>query len=173
MESKAKRDKPKWCNLSDIYYHTSTSKCFGHHYAHHQENKNGVLLHMVFCTGCAGCGCVQLGRKLCALCEGYCSTQCTQCTQCTQLAAQLHTTTASNQCRIPYAVILSLVLLKMGIMMSETCWDRSLVINTRLFSSCWFLSLQPTFMMHGHKNLKRVHKSTGTLINDVIKRYTP
>ena len=26
-----------------------------------------VLLHMVFCTGCAGCGCVQLGGKLCAL----------------------------------------------------------------------------------------------------------
>ena len=25
-----------------------------------------VLLHMVFCTGCAGCGCVELGRKLCA-----------------------------------------------------------------------------------------------------------
>jgi len=24
-----------------------------------------VLLHMVFCTGCAGCGCVELGRKLC------------------------------------------------------------------------------------------------------------
>jgi len=32
-----------------------------------------VLLHMVFCTGCAGCGCVELGRKLCALCVGYCS----------------------------------------------------------------------------------------------------
>jgi len=30
-----------------------------------------VLLHVMFCTGCAGCGCVQLGRKLC---EGYCST---------------------------------------------------------------------------------------------------
>jgi len=29
------------------------------------------LLRMVFCTGCAGCGCVELGRKLCALCEGY------------------------------------------------------------------------------------------------------
>jgi len=29
-----------------------------------------VLLHVVFCTGCAGCGCVELGRKLCALCEG-------------------------------------------------------------------------------------------------------
>jgi len=33
-----------------------------------------VLLHMVFCTGCTGCGCVELRRELCALCEGYCST---------------------------------------------------------------------------------------------------
>ena len=24
-----------------------------------------VSLHMVFCIGCAGCGCVELGRKLC------------------------------------------------------------------------------------------------------------
>ena len=32
-----------------------------------------VLLHMVFCTGNAGCGCVELGRKLCALCATYCS----------------------------------------------------------------------------------------------------
>ena len=24
-----------------------------------------VLLRMAFCTGCAGCGCVQMGRKLC------------------------------------------------------------------------------------------------------------
>jgi len=27
-----------------------------------------VLLHMVFCTGCDDCGCVELGRRLCALC---------------------------------------------------------------------------------------------------------
>jgi len=40
------------------------------------EEKDRVLPHMVFCTGCAGCGCVELGRKLCALCEGYCSTLC-------------------------------------------------------------------------------------------------
>ena len=26
-----------------------------------------ALPHMVFCTGCDGCGCVELGRKLCAL----------------------------------------------------------------------------------------------------------
>ena len=64
-----------------------------------------VLLHMVFCTGCAGCGCVELGRKLFALCEGYCSTR----------------TVTFTQCRTPYAVIHGLVLLMMGIMMPETC----------------------------------------------------
>ena len=32
-----------------------------------------VLLHVVFCTGCVGCGCVELSCKLCALCEVYCS----------------------------------------------------------------------------------------------------
>jgi len=41
-----------------------------------------VLLHMVFCTVCAGCGCVELGRKLCALCESRIVTF-TQCTQLT------------------------------------------------------------------------------------------
>ena len=41
-----------------------------------------------------------------------------------------------------------------GIMMPETCWDRSLTINIRLVASCWFLSLHPTFMMHGHKSIK-------------------
>jgi len=56
-----------------------------------------VLLHVVFCTGCAGCGCVELGHKLCALCEnsvrcttwrllfgelceGYCSVHCVKVT---------------------------------------------------------------------------------------------
>ena len=38
-----------------------------------------------------------------------------------------------------------LFLLKMGIMMPETCWDRSLIINIRLFASCWFLSLHPKY----------------------------
>jgi len=52
-----------------------------------------VLLLMVFCTGCAGCGCVELGRKMFALCEGYCSATFTQCKHRT---TQLHTTTAST-----------------------------------------------------------------------------
>jgi len=49
------------------------------------------------------------------------------------------------QCRTPYAVIHDLVLLMMGIMMPETCWDRSLIIKIGLVASCWFLSLHPTF----------------------------
>ena len=34
---------------------TSVSTCFGHHYSHIQENKT-VFLHMVYCSGSAGCG---------------------------------------------------------------------------------------------------------------------
>ena len=34
------------------------------------------------------------------------------------------------------------------------CCDKSLIINIRLVASCWFLSLHPTFMMHGHKSLQ-------------------
>ena len=35
---------------------TSVSTCFGHHYAHLQENKDRVLLRVVCCAGSAGCG---------------------------------------------------------------------------------------------------------------------
>jgi len=87
-----------------------------------------VLLHRVFCTGCAGCGCVELGRKQCA----------------TQLTTQLTCITAYGA-EIPYAVIHGLVHLMMGIMMPETCWDRSLIINIGLVASCWFISFHPTF----------------------------
>jgi len=54
-----------------------------------------------------------------------------------------HNHSQHNQCRTPYAVMHGLVLLMMGIMMPETCWDRSLIINIWLFASCWFLSLHP------------------------------
>jgi len=65
-----------------------------------------------------------------------------------------HNHSQHNQFRTPYAVVYGLVLLMMGIMMPETCCDRSLIINIRLIASYWFLSLHPTFMMHGHKSLK-------------------
>jgi hypothetical protein len=36
------------------------------------------------------------------------------------------------QCRTPYAAVHTLVLLMMGIMMPEACWDKRLIINIRL-----------------------------------------
>ena len=104
-----------WCLLSNFYLNMfRASLCPS------SGEQECALPHMVFCTGCAGCGCVELGRH-------------------------------HNQCRTPYAAVHSLVLLMMGIMVSETCWDKSLIINIRLVAPCWFLSLNP---MHGHKNLR-------------------
>jgi hypothetical protein len=100
------------------------------------------LPHMVFCAGCAGCGCVELGHKLFALCEWYRSTVHTVRTACDRAA---HNHSQHNQYRTPYAVIHGLVLLMMGIMIAETCWDRSLIINIGLVASCWFISPHPTF----------------------------
>ena len=65
-----------------------------------------ALPHMVFCTGCDGCGCVELGCKLCA-----------------SIPAP-HSHSHHYQCRTPYAAVHTLVLLMMGIMMPETCWDK-------------------------------------------------
>ena len=49
-----------------------------------------------------------------------------------------------------------LVLLKMGIMMPETCWE--IVENKHLTAaSCWFsLLLHNLLTMHGHRNLKSI-----------------
>ena len=142
-----------------------------------------VLLLMVYCTGCAGCGCVRsCVVKLCALCEGRQSNSKLHTVHTAYDAApvdsrnsklhtvhtaydaapvdsrnsKLHTVHTAydaaphnhsqhNQCSTPYAIIHGLVLLMMGIMMPETCWNRSLIINIGLVASCWFISLHPTF----------------------------
>jgi len=44
--------------------------------------------------------------------------------------------------RTSHAVGHGLILLTMGMMMPETCWDRSLIINIELVASCWFLYLR-------------------------------
>ena len=91
----------------------------------------------------------------CVHCEGYCSNSRTVTfTVHTACVPALHNHSHHYQCRTPYAAVHTLVLLMMGIMMPETCWDKSLIINVRLVASCWSLSLHPTFMMHGHKSLK-------------------
>jgi hypothetical protein len=58
-----------------------------------------ALPHMVFCTGCDGCGCVELGRK--------------------PSVPAPHTHSHHNQCSTPYAALQTLVLLLMGIMMPK------------------------------------------------------
>ena len=79
--------------------------------------------------------CVELGRKLCALCERYCSNSNVH-----TVHTAPHNHSQHNRHRTSYAVTHSLVLLTMGIMMPETCRDRSLIINIGLFAS-WFISL--------------------------------
>ena len=88
--------------------------------------------------------------------EGYCSNRgrIVTFTVHTACVPAPHNHSHKNQCRTPYAAVHTLVLLMMGIMVPETCWDKSLIINIRLVASCWFLSLHPTFMTHGHKSLK-------------------
>jgi len=76
---------------ADIYLLQSHSTCFGHHYAHHQENK--TVYYRVWCSALVVLDVVMWSWD-----------------------ASQH-----NQCRTPYAVIHSLVLLMMGIMMPETC----------------------------------------------------
>ena len=160
-----------WCLLSNFYLNRfRASLCPS------SGEQEFALPHMIFCTGCDVCGCVELGRELCALLKllfelphmVFC-TGCDVC-GCVELGRELcalwkllfdtarvpapHNHSHHNQCRAPYAAVHTLVLLMMGIMMPETCWDKSLIINIRLIASCWFLSLHPTFMMHGHTSLK-------------------
>ena len=54
-----------------------------------------------------------------------------------------HNDSHHYQCRTPYAAVHTFVLLMMGVMMHETCCDKSLIINIRLVASCWSLSLHP------------------------------
>jgi len=122
-----------WCLLSNF-----SLKMFRASLCPSSGEQDRVLLCIVFCTGCAGCGCVELGRQLCA-----------------QSNSNFHTVhtardpaphnQSAQPVQTPYAVVHGLFLLKMGIMMPETSWERSLIINIRLVASCWFLSLH-------HKN---------------------
>ena len=86
----------------------------------------------------------------CVNCESYCSTQDTgkylrtvTFTVHTARVSAPHNRSQHSEFRTPYAAMHILFLLMMGIMMPETCLDRSLIINIRLAASCWFLSLHP------------------------------
>ena len=117
-----------WCLVSNFYRNMfRASLCPS------PREQECALPHMVFCIVCVVCGCVELGHELCALWK---------------LLFTVHTARVAaphndSQCRTPYAAVHTLVLQMMGIMMPETCCDRSLIIIIRLVAPCWFLCLNP------------------------------
>jgi len=85
VERETNKIKLIWCLLSIVYLNMFwASLCPS------SGEQDCVLLHMVFSTS-AGCRRVELGRRLCALCES-----CLTFTQCTQSVSQLQMTTAST-----------------------------------------------------------------------------
>jgi len=112
------------------------STCLGHHYAHLQETKTCVTARGVLCWFCWMWLVAVVGR-----CVAGCEHQ-------PHPAEPAQHTTCSNT---------RIVLLKMGIMMPQTCWES--VDNKHLtVASCWFsLSLHILLTMHGHRNLKKPH----------------
>ena len=61
-ERETNKMQPIWCLLSNFYLNMfRASLCPS------SGEQECALPHMVFCTGSEGCGCVELGRKLCAL----------------------------------------------------------------------------------------------------------
>ena len=96
--------------------------------------------------GCVGCGWLWL-----AVVVWSCVVSCVHCVKYTaRLQPQ-----PTQPGRTPHAVVHSIILLVMGIMMPETCWDIILIVNIELVASCWFsLSLRLIFTMPGHKKLK-------------------
>ena len=110
------------------------STCFRHHYAHLQESKTCVTARGVLRWFCWITFTV-LTPYNAALHNRY---------QPHPAEPAQHTTCSNTR----------LVLLKMGIMMSETCWES--VDNKHLtLASCWFfISLHNFLTMHGHRNLK-------------------
>ena len=110
---------------------TSTSTCFGHHYAHLHGNKEPVTAFGVLFWFCWMWLVAIVGRCLEGSdhCEGFCSTSRTETfTVLTSWETaphnryQPHQTEPDQYTKCSNTVF---VLLKMGIMMPETCWDRS------------------------------------------------
>jgi len=55
-EQSVKRKKTNKMQQLDVYYQLLFQHVSGINYAHLQESKDRVLLHMVYCAGSAGCG---------------------------------------------------------------------------------------------------------------------
>jgi len=126
----------------------SISTCFGHRYAHHQENKT-----VSYCMWCSAWVC----RLWLSVVLWSCVVSCVHCVTVTvhKAASQDHSQPQpTHPGRTPHAVEHGLILLMMCITMPETCWDRKFDNKHRI--SCILLvpSLHLMFTMHGQKKLK-------------------
>jgi len=73
-----------------------------------------------------------------------------------------HNHSQHNQCRTPYAVVHGLVLLMMGIMMAETCWDRSFD-NRHRISCILLVSLSSPYVHDARSQEHKTYNLTWTM----------
>jgi hypothetical protein len=111
----------------------------------------------------------------------------TTSTQCTRLTAQLfdnnfHTVHTTGSQALPdhsrqyqrctsYAAVHYIVLLTMGILMAETCWDKGRWMNFLCVASSW-TSTVPSFTMHCHMNVTVLKWSSVSLDSVVLDGYS-
>jgi len=140
-----------------MFIFNNFSTCFGHHYAHLQENKTYVTACGVLRWFCWMWLVVVVGRCVvgCEHCEAYCSTSFTVLASYKAAPHNRYQPHPAEPAQHPTCSNIRLVLLKMGIMMPETCWE--IVKNKHLnVASCWSsLSLHNLLTTHGHRNLKQ------------------
>jgi len=122
-EHKVKTENQQDATNSMFIIKLSVSTCFGHHYAHHQENKT-----VSYCMRCSAWVC----RLWLVVVLWSCVVSCVHCVDHSQPQP-------THPSRTPHAVGHGLVLLMMGIMMPETCWDRMFDNKHRI--SCILLVL--------------------------------
>ena len=129
---------------------TFISTCFWHHYAHHQENKSvhcriwcSVLVVMAVVVWSWDASCVH--------CESYCFTVNTV------RVPSPYNHSHHNQYRTPYAAVHNLVLLTMGIMMPETCWDKSFD-NIDQISCILLISLSSPYVHDARSQEPKIYK---------------
>ena len=129
LEHKAKRENEQDATNSMFIIKPFISTCFGHHYAHHQENKT-----VSYSMRCSAWVCrLWLAVVLCS------------CVHTAHDAApQDHSQPQpTHPGRTPHTVGHGLILLMMDIMMSETCWDRKFDNKHRIICILLVLSLHP------------------------------
>ena len=141
---KVKRDDQQDATNSMFIIKLSISTCFGHHYAHHQENK-------------AVSYCMRRSAWVCRLWLAVVLWSCVVSSRRSHSQPQ-----PTHPGRTPHAVGHGLILLMMGIMMPETCWDRKFDNKHRIICILLVPSLHLMFTMHGHKILKRIVSPSGT-----------